>query len=459
MCTPPSRDSARVSHAGFAAPGLRLLAGVVLFSALPAQAQFLRIGPFDFTSKARLQGVFTTNVEGERPSQAKQEMEDYFIVVGDDLNAQTEIGPTTTLNLDTGISFEKHFNRPDLDNSSNPFGKVRLGSYSEFGRYRANGYLAYDRTSSSSDDKTYYIPGDRKTRDVKDTGGAGLDIQWLWRTFKVFGLAYGTMERHDDEQFKDGNKNEITLKYGAKWQTFEQVGLFYDNEYKKTEYTDKEAPTDAENRDDQWAMTERMGLDGSIRIIKKPKITYTLGLEKKTGQSESGKWKPTQTIGLDDDWLISSPYAALKLKLMVNYIYKKEYEEDDVKLTFGASADHEISPSARQVLAVTKEPVQTLGSKNKTDTTKFNYTFTKDDLFIYNLGLIAGAEYGIYEPLDPGMTQTEHRWTYNAALKYSRDITRRISRDLVYKYRYEKSDLNSDGIQEHRVTLTYYYTF
>ena len=50
----------------------------VLVLAMPcvASAQFLRIGPFNFTAKAKLEGVYTTNVEQERPSEATEDRED-----------------------------------------------------------------------------------------------------------------------------------------------------------------------------------------------------------------------------------------------------------------------------------------------------------------------------------------------------------------------------------------------
>jgi hypothetical protein len=97
--------------------------------------------------------------------------------------------------------------------------------------------------------------------------------------FKVFGLADGTIGTARDD-IQNGTKRDHFEVWG-KVADVRAGRLFYDNEYRKPIH-DRECRADAENRDDLWAMTSAGGVDGSIRIIKKPKITLHFGLEKTT---------------------------------------------------------------------------------------------------------------------------------------------------------------------------------
>ncbi|MCB1101937.1 MAG: hypothetical protein KDL10_06215, partial [Kiritimatiellae bacterium] len=127
---------------------------------LPAtgSAQFLRLGPFDFDAKTGLEGIYTTNVDEVRPSEATAEMEDYYAIWSFDLFSTTAFNPNTKVQLDTGISIEKHANRPDLDNSESPFGRFLLRFDTDLNRFVVYGEVSYEKSSDSQTLDDIFIP-------------------------------------------------------------------------------------------------------------------------------------------------------------------------------------------------------------------------------------------------------------------------------------------------------------
>lgn len=411
-----------------------------------ASAQFLRIGPFNFTAKARLEGIYTTNVEQERESEATDERQDYYIITGLDLASRAEMSPSTALDIETGIAVEKHFKRPDLDNSTDPFGKLRLAALTELGRYTFNAFASAERTSESAEDT--YDPEGRKKRDVRDEYDYGAMLNWKREGLTVQGSIDFASERHADEAYQDADQDEQTLNFMANWRIMRNLGVSYTMERTKTDIINDPDSSAA------WKSTETISLDWLLPILKRPSLTYSLGLEKEDTDEEKGKWEPIHTLNLADAWDLS---PVLRLSVAAMYSYEQNPEENDISFTCMASLEHEIGQTAVQTLNVIKEPVSTLGSTAETDNTTVHYNFTKRDLFIYNLTWTVDVDYSLDEPLESAESETT--WTYGVGLTHTRAMTRKIDRELGYRYDREDSSLQDEILDEHRVTLSYVYTF
>ena len=434
-----------------------------------SNAQFLRLGPFDMAAEATLEGVYTTNVEGERESEAKDEREDYFIITGLQLSSMADISRNTKLNIESALSIEKHFNRPDLDNSSNPFGLFGLNSVSEFGHYTLNADFEARREIDYQEKQGVYIPGDRKKRDVSDVMDYGGELRWRRRSLLLSGSYTFSSERHQDEDFQDGDQDETTLNFSTDWAVIRGITLAYEYERKKTELLNG-----PEGLTNDWEVTESFTVtfDEQLSLMKRPLLTYSFSMEKEDTREENGEWEPVHTLNLSDDRSLSS---SLKLIMGAVYEYDDNQEEDDISFTYNATLDHTLARTASQRISATREPVRTFGSTAESDSTTIGYAFSKRDLFIYNLTLTLGVDYSIDKPLEESALDTESEvpavvtdssageaekiWTYKAGLSYARAVTRKIQRTVSYLYTCEDSNLETEILDEHRVTLSYIYTF
>lgn len=403
------------------------------------------MGPFDFTAGAKVEGVYTTNVEQERPSETTADREDYYIVTSLSLNSRTTVTPNTELNLDTGAAIEEHFNRPDLNNSTEPFGRFRLSSATRMRYLTLMGDVFMERTSESQEG--VYVPGGRKKRDVSDEAGYTVGLEWRRNTVFAEGSYGFRRERHQDEEFTDGDEDETTIGFSAGWQFSRRLALTYDYEQTKTELVNQlDGGGDGE---DEWDDTQEVGL--RLTVLERPLFTYTFGYEK----DNEDPWETKHTFDLSDDF----ETRKLRLKVMASYSEEEEPEEDDISFTYGASLEHQLSQSARHGLSVTREPVETFGSTEDTDNTTVGYMFQKDDLFIYNLNLRFDVEYSRDKPTERTVNPEEKRLTYRTSLEYVRALTRRLERRLAYLYSYEDSNIEDEALLEHRVTLSFDYTF
>ncbi|MBN2562064.1 MAG: hypothetical protein JXQ75_14150 [Phycisphaerae bacterium] len=428
---------------------------MLLVSCPGAHAQFLRLGPFDFDAATELEGVYTTNVEGERESEATAEMKDFYFIAGLNLNGVTRAVRNTTIDLTTAMSWEKHLEREDLDNTAAPFGLASVDSKTEFSRYSLGAYAEVSRTYESKDD--VYVPGQRKTRDESDNWKYGANLRWRRDPLEFSGEFKQSSERHKDEDFKDGDEDKTGWVFDVGWSPVRRLTLGYSYEREKTEYpyvpTNQTSPAEAD-----WEVTERATIDWILPILERPSVTYSIGLEKEDTETEKGDWEVTHRVGVSDMRDITSPLAAVSLAVSADYQYEKDPEEDDVSFTYGAEAIHELSRTAKQRLSAKREPVETFGSTADTDTTTLQYGFTKQDLFMYYLDFAVGTSYEIAKPAED-VGDTEKTWTYGASLSYSRKVSRKLQRKLTYSYQVESSNLEDEDLEEHRVTLSYMYTF
>jgi hypothetical protein len=414
----------------------------LLLSPSLAEAQFLRLGPFDFTATTRAGAVYSDNIEQERSYETDAEREDYYVFAGVDLQSVADLTANSSLTIDTGVMYEKHFIRDDLDNSEEPFGRFRADYAQSIRHLTLKAFYGWERESESREDT--YIPGGRssKTRNVGTTTEYGTSLEWSRDPFLV-GASYDVeKERFDKEEFKDGEKDTTTYHYYGDWKLSDRLTLEADREDETTETPD--------GKQDGWKLTDSVDL--AVILLKKPSLTYKLGYEKESTDKEDGKWEPTHTIDLGDGWVFESP--RVKLTLKAAYTYEKDPEEDDVTLTYGATLDHELAARVKHGLSFEREPRDTFGANEDTDTTTYGYYFNMDDVLIPDLDFRGDVTYEIDKPVSGPEEKTT---TVELALTHTREISARFRRIFRYEYSWEDSNLESEVLTENRVEWSYEY--
>lgn len=413
-----------------------------------ASAQVLRLGPLDVDADVGVKGVYTTNVEGERPSEATESREDYYFVTSLDLQGHTRLSPGTKINLETGVAYEKHFKRPDLNNSKDPFGKFKLDAETEFRHSTFNGIVDISRNSESKEDM--FIPGDKKKRAPYNEFEYGVGWAWAYRALQA-GASYNfDRTRYDDEEFQEsGDKDETTIDVSFSWALTKRFHLEYTYERKLDDYV---YPQGADADDDDWEVKSLIDL--RYDLFEKPYLSLYVGYTKDSEETETEEWYPT--VGVDfKALLIDTDRWSFDVSAEWKYV---EDVPDDSKVTFSADLKNQISRTAEQSLSATQEPVDTFGSNKDTDQTTVAYRFKKSDLFIYNLTLTAGVKWQEDRPTEED-SETERTWTYDVGLNHTRAITRKLRRELRYLYKCEDSNLETELLDEHRVELEFIYSF
>ena len=416
---------------------------------LAVHAQVLRIGGFDFNAKARLQGIYSSNVESVRPSTTSESPEDYYIVAGLDLTSVKPIGEGTRLDLSTGIAEEKHFKRSDLDNSRSPFGHFALQSKTEVGRLNLGAKVGYDRTSQSQFD-SFSPKGMGKARDPRNVVSYGASAQYDADRLGIGGDYTYRSEQHDLALFKEQNLQETRYSSYISYRIISRFVPRYTYDWTKSFYPDNSLA-------DRIKINERFIFPFEILSDPKwPHLTYAFTWQKEDlGDHHSiVKWRPRHTVTLGDTRQLSK---SLSLNYIASYDNYPQPAQDLVQVTYGAALTHRISRSATQTASAQRQPVNTLGSTLKSDQTLYRYAFTKNDLFIYNLTFDAAATYERTIPEGVGLPQTTKR--YSTMLTYKQNVSRRLSRSLQYLYSYEDLNTDPEKLEEHRVTLSYEYQF
>ncbi len=446
-----------------------MFAAVWIAPVVPAHAQFLRLGPFDIAAETGLEGIYTTNVEYERPSVAKQPMEDYYAVWTLDMNTSAGLVRNSNLNLDTGLSVERHARREDLDNDKEPFGHVDLTADFDLGHLTLSPFFKEQRSAVLQGDYGF-VPGDQKQRDVNTTHDAGANLKWEREDLTVTAGYDYYRERHQDEEFQNNDQNKQTISFGAAWQMSKRLSLGYDYSRYKTEYvTDTDTNETVEvvttndagevvtgnvSRYQDWQGQQDVGL--TLKILEKPNLDYTFGLQKLDENGEENGWEPTHTIDISQDFKVAEN---LKVTGAARYTNEKKKSENDIGFTYSIQADHEISRTARQRFSAQRTPVNTFGSTTDTDNTTLDWMLTKEDLFLYNLTMTLDVSYTIDKPMGSNDMETEKKWSYDFMLTHTRALSRKLQRTLSYEYRRENSDLQDEVLDENRVTLGFDYTF
>lgn len=424
-----------------------ILAGMMFFSG-PGFAEFMRLGPFDFMAESFLQGVYTTNVEGQRPSEATDERTDYYLIWGLGLSSKAFMTPETTLTLDTGIQFEKHFVRTDLDNSEAPFGLVQLSFQTDFDPLRLSGGAYWERDNEALEDK--YVPAGRRDGNrFGTTSGYDAAADWQGR-YLTLGISYDMqMERFDSTRYAGEEKDTETFTYYAGVNLVKRIQLRLEVEHKR------EILINSPDKDEAWEKTERIDLVFSdiFRLLEHPSVAYSIGIERNYEDGETDGWELVHTLAITDDWDINS---RMKLAYYADYTYQQNPDEDEITLQYGVVLDHQVSPTVSQSFSASQKPVDTLGSTDDTKETQFGWDFVAEDIFIYNTFLQLGTTYKISNPLDG---ETEKAWQYTVGLGHQVALSRALARSILYEYRRESSNLELEILDEHRVTLTYDYKF
>lgn len=411
-------------------------------------AQFIRIGPFDFAATTKLEGIYTTNVDGVRPDSTDKEMKDYYASASFDLESTVNLFRNSVVDLSTGVTIERHARRKDLDTLSEPFGRARIDTAFDFGRYTLRLNLANETTTSTKED-TFVPSGEsRQTRDVNTITDYGAELEWKRNDFVVIGGVNGSQERHQEEQFKSGDQDTYESYLNADWQFSQRLGLNYAYQRDKTDLINDPDTFSG------WNEKHTVGLD--FMILERPNFVYTLGAEQSSVQDEKIDWEPTHTFSLKDSLDLS---RTLQFSGDAQYKYADKLASDEVALTCNLALDNEVSRTVRQSLSLNKEPANTFGSTTKTDVTAVDYKFTKQDLFVYNLTLTFAVGFSHNKPMDTPEDEPENIWTYDVSLLHERALSRKLQRTLEYTYHYEKSSLISENLVEHQVTLGFSYTF
>ena len=431
--------------------GARIAVAAAALLFLPCtitHAQFIRIGPFDFGATAKLGGVYTTNVDDVRPSGTTKEMKDYYATAAFDLASSDTLFQNFTVDLSTGVTVERHARRKDLDTTSDPFGRGRIDTEFQFGRYTLRLNLASDTTFAERQG-TYVPSGSNSTRDVNTVTDYGAELEWKRNDLTVVGSFDGSRERHRDAQFRSGDQNTYSGSLNADWQFSKRLALSYAYKREMTELLN--GPT---NSFSGWNERHTVGL--TFEILERPNILYTLGAEQSSVQGEKINWEPTHTLALRDGLDLTK---TLRLTGDAQYKYARRLASDEIAFTCKLGLENEVSRTVHQSLSLTKEPANTFGSTAMTDVTAVDYDLTKKDLFIYNLTFSFDVGFANNKPMGAALGETESVWTYDVSLAHDRALSRKLNRKLAYTYHCEKSSLIDENLVEHRVTLDFTYTF
>lgn len=412
-----------------------------------ASAQVLRVGGFDFNAKAHLEGVYTTNVERERSSQTSESLEDYYLLTGIALNSVRETGLGSRVDLDTGVTVEKHFIRDDLDNSSSPFGRFNVRLEQDVGRLRLFGTARYEKLSDSNGDR-FSPDGLGRARDprteIQYGGGASFEKGRL----SAAGSYSFKQERHDEDQFLNRDLDETVYQV----QSFYKVGERFQPGY-RFDTTDSVYPN--EPNSDRKEVNHRFLFP--FRLLEKPGLEYTFIWQKEDqGDGRAVAWEPRHTVSLIDRRELSS---TVTLDYSVLYDNEKSPESDEIQLTYRAGLTHKLSRTAEHTLAAERQPADTFGTTLKSDITRYRYSFRKTDLFVYNLNLDAYAELEEAVPVGDDELETQEIVRYAVTLKHLRPLSRKLVRGLEYTYYAEDNNTITELMDEHRFTVSYEYTF
>lgn len=412
-----------------------------------ASGQVLRIGGFDFNSTARLQGVYTTNVERERPSQSVESREDYYVLTGIDLSSVKETGPGSRMDLRTGLTVEKHFIRDDLDNSSSPFGQLSLRVEQDFGHLRAYGAAGYQKLSDSNNDR-FSPDGRGRTRDPRTESHYGGGAELAKGPLTMSGFYDFRQERHDEAQFLNRDLDETRYDYQAIWKFSERFKPGYHFDTTESAYPNEPAS-------DTKEVNHRFLLP--FRVLERPGLEYTFIWQKEDrGDGREVAWEPRHMVSLQDQRDLSQ---SVKFNYSVVYDNEKSAEQDDVQFTYRVGLTHEISRTAEHSISMERQPVETFGTTMKSDITRYRYSLRKRDLFVYNLNMEAYAELEEAVPMGDSAQETQEIMRYTVTLNHRRPLTRKLMRNWEYAFYQEDNSTISDTLAEHRLTLSYEYDF
>ena len=463
-----------------------LVAGFSLL-AQEAVSQTLRLGPFDMLLRGSVLGAYDSNVDDVYPEEENPHLQkgDFYWMPGLTLSSQSApMRPSTTVNVGAGLAYQDFFVRSDLDTAVY---NANLNFETTHPRLTLSGMAGVDYSVDGVEDE--YIPGGVK-RDPVLTQDANLLANWNYRKLRLESSANFSSERHDYEEYKDGDQDETVLMVGAYLDNVSRLSLFgtlqntdtlfirSDEEEDETElnlgadlrlfswggfyYTWTRTETVYTPSEEETDETENeFGISGAIPVdlLAHPKITYSLGIEYKEETAVDGTvtktWGPVHTITMSDELQLTKTVL-----LAGSAEWSDDLDEDEVTFTYHISLSQQIGPRAQHALTFTQEPQSTFGSTADTETTTYGYSFGVEDLIFYNLSMNLGASYEESTPLGEGGGETEKTPMLTFGLDHTRQISRKLFRVIAYTYTYEDSNFHKYGPnQKYLITYGLNYDF
>ena len=428
--------------------GLALLVG--FFTASIAQAQILRLGPFQFSATATCEFGYDSNAEDVYPEEVDPNYPegDFYWMPGLQISSQpvTTAG-RTVMNLAASVAYQDYFKRNDLDTT---LYNVSLNLQAVHPRLTFTGLLSSEYTADGAKDT--YVPGGA-TYDPMFSHNANFGALWNYRKVRLEAIVDFLQERHDKEEYKIGDKDELTYTASAYWDVFTWGSLFYTWEKKLTTLTETDEETDE--------TTQTFGVTGAIpvEILRRPQLSYSFGISYEDETIDPGerekRWEPTHTVTAMDEFQLSKA-----LRLSASATWEKSMDEDEVTFIYNVMLEQLLGPRARHAVTFSQEPRSTLGSNSETETTTYAYDFSIRDLFVYNLMFVAGVTYEESTPLGDDAAETEKTTTWTFGLTHNRQFSRKLSRILAYTYSSEDSNFHTEGpMEKHLITYSLNYVF
>ncbi|HAL92484.1 MAG TPA: hypothetical protein DCM68_05600 [Verrucomicrobia bacterium] len=434
--------------------------------ALPGFAQTFKLGLFEFLLTARTELGYQSNVDGAYPEEEDPNYQkgDFYWMPGVSMQSSSVgMRPSTTFNLSGSYEYMDYFKRNDEDTELYDFNVTFQTAHPRL-TLGGNGLISYEIES----EQDTYRPGGSK-RDPMMTQEGSVFANWNYGKFRLEGNADHTRERHDKEEYRADDQDETLLFAGVFLDLFTWGSLYYSWENDVTTMVETEEETDE--------ITENFGISGTIPLswLARPKITYSFGFESEDvdtgeGEDKGATWEPTHTLTVMDEFQLSK-----SLHLAMSATWEDTWTDDEISWTtpsgevatdeevtfeYNVQLTHQLSPRAQHALTFTQEPQETFGSTADTETTTFGYNFGIKDLILYGLSFAFSAEYELSTPLGEEDAETEKTTTFDVSLNHSRQLSRRLSRNLTYTYSWENTNFHDDGaMEEHEVIYGFAYAF
>ena len=470
----------------------------LVFCPCPVFAQSFRLGMIDWIMQAKTEVGYDSNVDDAYPEEQEpfRERADFYWMPGLTLRSLPLVmAPRTTYNVNAGLAYQDYFERSDLDTA---LYNAQLSFRTATPRLTLGGMGGTDYSVDGVAES--YIPGG-VGRDPTLTQTAGAFAGLLYRALRLDGRVDFTSERHDLEEYWDGDQDETTLFAGAQltpltklilnasWQKTITLLTLSGEETDETEYAvgttlnlfswgglfyTWERTITQMNTTDQADLetVSTFGLTGTIPVefIRHPKITYALGMSyeeeetEETGVTEK-TWEPTHTITVSDDFQISrslrlSGSATWQSDLAGSAVWQQnDIETDEISFIYNILLEHQLAPKVRHGLTFTQEPEPTFGSTADTKTTTYGYDFKWGDLLVKGLDMNFNASYEESTPLEEA-AETEQTTLLTFGLMHTRPLSRKLSRIISYQYTREDSNFHDAGPnQKHLAIYGFTYDF
>ncbi len=461
---PPAKRKPRLSLGG----GFRLVwVGLAAWAGLvaAASAQSFRMGPFLLSMTGQGTLGYDSNVDGLYPEEETPGLDrwDFYWMPALSIRSQpAPMSPRIALTLSAAAAYQDYFYRNDQDSE---IYNLTLGFQTSHPRISLNGSAGVDYSVDGVANQ--YVPGGAR-RDPTLTRRADVSTSWNYRKLRAQAGADYSTELHQDERYQEGDQEEVGLSAGSTWELFKWGGFFYAWDWSETKMI--------QSGDMDEETSHSFGLSGAVpvELLRRPKITYSFGYgyEEETveGEEPTKSWDPVHSITVQDEYQLSKT-----IHLMAIATWQDTWEDnqpsfawpgedtgdnDEVTFQYNVQLTQQLGSRAQHSLGFTREPRPTFGSMTETETTTYTYNFGIQDVLIRGLGFTFSASYDTSLPLETEDAVMEKTTTINAGLSHSRQLSRKLSRTLSYRYSWENSNFHEgDGKEQHLATYGLTYAF